>query len=1090
MAGAFLHSHGAETLLFLCLFLGGGEFMASKRIQGITVEIGGDASKLSAALKDVDKSLSTTQSNLRDVNKLLKLDPGNTELLAQKHRLLGDAIKETKERLETLKTAATQANEALAKGEISQSQCDALQREIIETEEKLKSLEKQADQSSVAIQKIGQAGTHLQSLGDSISGVGSKLMPLSGTVTALGITAVKTAADFDSAMSQVAAVSGATGDDLEALREKAREMGEKTKFSATEAAEAMNYMAMAGWKTSDMLSGIEGIMNLAAASGEDLATTSDIVTDALTAFGLTAADSGHFADILAAASSNANTNVSMMGETFKYCAPIAGALGFSAEDTAEAIGLMANAGIKSSQAGTALRTIMNNLAGEVKFSGAAFGEMTIQTTNADGSMRSLNDILSDCRGAFSKMSESEQAANAEMLVGKNAMSAFLAVMNAAPSDIDKLNTAINNCDGSAEDMAATMQDNLQGQLTILMSQLQELAISFGEMLMPVIREVVTWIQGLVDKLNSMDEGTRNVILKVGLFVAALGPVLIVVGKVISAVGTILTIVPKVASAIGAVRTAFTALSAVFAANPIGLVIAAVAALIAIFVTLWNNCEGFREFWINLWQGIKDFFVGIWEGISSVVSSVTEFIKNNWQSLFLFLVNPVAGFFKLLWDNCESFREFWLNLWEGIKNVCSSAWSGICSFASSAWSGITESVSSAWSNIKSDVSSAASSVENFVRDSWTSIKSGTLEAWANVKQGIGSAWESIKSGTGEALSHIRSSVSEGWQSLKQNTSEAWNSMKENISNTWSSIKEGVSLAASSVKETVSQAWAATKENTARLWSETKDTVVTISSSIKDAVSNFSEGVKNLASSLWESMKGTFQSGLEFIRDLTSNKLTELVSSAKNHFGNMVSDTRNRLEELKNGFSQAFSNIVSGVGSAVGNIRNSLSGIFDAVKNVFSNIVSNAFSWGKDIIGNLISGITSKIGSLVDSVKNVASTIWDYLHFSEPDKGPLSDFHTYMPDMIDLLGKGIEGSLHRLTGPMTDLSNMLVPSNSMGSMEMETGTGQAANNTKMDAMSDAILKYLPRIAGTKIVLDTGVLVGELSDGLNRQLGRAYL
>jgi len=194
----------------------------------------------------------------------------------------------------------------------------------------------------------------------------------------LGTVAVKTAADFDTAMSQVGAVSGATGKDLDALRDKAREMGSKTKFSASEAAEAMNYMAMAGWKTSDMLSGIEGIMNLAAASGEDLASTSDIVTDALIAFGLTAADSGHFADILAAASSNANTNVSMMGETFKYCAPIAGALGFSAEDTAEAIGLMGNAGIKSTQAGTALRTIMSNLSGEVKICGskeAADGEM-------------------------------------------------------------------------------------------------------------------------------------------------------------------------------------------------------------------------------------------------------------------------------------------------------------------------------------------------------------------------------------------------------------------------------------------------------------------------------------------------------------------------------------------------------------------------------------------------------------------------------------------------------------------------------------------------------------------------------------------
>ena len=400
------------------------------RIQGITVEIGGDTTKLQTALKGVNTEIRNTQSQLKDVDKLLKLDPGNMELLAQKHRLLGDAVKETKEKLETLKTAAEQANTALANGEITQSQYDGLQREIAETEAKLKSLEEQANQSATALQKISATGEKLQSVGNTISGVGTKLLPVTGAVAAAGTAAVKTAADFESGMSKVAAISGATGSDLDALSDTAREMGAKTKFSASEAASAMEYMAMAGWKTEDMLGGIEGVMNLAAASGEDLATTSDIVTDALTAFGLTASDSGHFADVLAAASSNANTNVSMMGETFKYCAPIAGSLGFSVEDTAEAIGLMANAGIKSTQAGTSLRTIMTNLSSDFTIAGQNIGEVTIATTNADGSMRSLSDILADCRAAFAGLTESEQAAAAESLVGKNAMSGFLSLMNA------------------------------------------------------------------------------------------------------------------------------------------------------------------------------------------------------------------------------------------------------------------------------------------------------------------------------------------------------------------------------------------------------------------------------------------------------------------------------------------------------------------------------------------------------------------------------------------------------------------------------------------------------------------------------------
>jgi len=650
------------------------------RIQGITVEIGGDTTKLQTALKGVNTEIRNTQSQLKDVDKLLKLDPGNTELLAQKHRLLGDAVKETKEKLETLKTAAEQAEEALKNGTITQEQYDGLQREIAETEAKLKSLEEQANQSVTALQSIAAKGEKLKTVGDNITSVGQRFLPVTGVVVGLGTAAVKAAADFDSAMSKVAAVSGATGSDLEDLRDKAREMGAKTKFSATEAAEAMNYMAMAGWKTEDMLSGIEGVMNLAAASGEDLATTSDIVTDALTAFGLTAADSGHFADILAAASSNANTNVSMMGETFKYCAPIAGALGFSAEDTAEAIGLMANAGIKGSQAGTALRTIMNNLTGDIQLSGQALGDVTIQTTNADGSMRDLSDILADCRGAFSQLTESEQAQAAEALVGKNAMSGFLALMNAGEADINKLSSAINNCDGTAANMAETMQDNLAGQLQILKSQLEELAISIGELLMPSIRAIVGWIQKVVDWLNSLDEGTKKTIVTIALVAAAIGPVLIVVGKVISAVGTIMTIVPKLAAALNVVKGAFAALNTTMLANPIFLIIAAIAALVAAFIYLWNNCEEFRQFWIDLWENIKEIAVAVWNALKNFFTKAWEAIKTTAETVW------------------NAIKEFFTGLWEGIKGVFTTVVNAISTFLSNAWNGIKNTVTTVWNAI--------------------------------------------------------------------------------------------------------------------------------------------------------------------------------------------------------------------------------------------------------------------------------------------------------------------------------------------------------------------------------------------------------
>ena len=780
------------------------------RIQGITVEIGGDTTKLQTALKGVNTEIRNTQSQLRDVDKLLKLDPGNTELLAQKHRLLGDAVKETKEKLETLKTAAEQAEQALKDGTITQDQYDGLQREIAETEAKLKSLEEQARQSGTALQEIAAKGEKLKTVGDNVTNVGKKFMPVTLGVVGLGTAAVKTAADFDSAMSKVAAVSGATGSDLEALRDKAREMGEKTKFSASEAAEAMNYMAMAGWKTEDMLSGIEGVMNLAAASGEDLATTSDIVTDALTAFGLSAKDSGHFADILASASSNANTNVSMMGETFKYCAPIAGALGFSAEDTAEAIGLMANAGIKGSQAGTSLRTIMNNLSGDVKICGSSIGEVTVATTNADGSMRDLSDILADCRTAFSGLSESEKAAAAESLVGKNAMSGFLALMNAGEADINKLSSAIDNCDGTAASMAETMNDNLAGQLQILKSQLEELAISFGELLMPAIRTIVGWIQKFVDWLNSMDEGTRKVIVTIALVAAAIGPILIIVGKVISAVGTIMTLVPKLAGVINAAKGVFAAFNAVCAANPYVLIIAAIVALVAAFIYLWNNCEEFRQFWIDLWENIKEIAIAVWEALKAFFKAAWEAIKTTATTVW------------------NAIKDFFSGLWEGIKNIFTTVVNAISTFLTTAWNTIKNTVTTVWNAIKT-----------FFTTVWNGIKSVITTVVNAISTFLSTAWNGIKTAITTVLNAIKTAVSTVWNGIKNTITTIVNGIKNTVTTAWNNIKSAVSNAANTIKTGVTNAF--------------------------NAMLN---GIKNICGNIYGAVKGGFDKAIGFIKGLAS------------------------------------------------------------------------------------------------------------------------------------------------------------------------------------------------------------------------------
>ena len=780
------------------------------RIKGITVEIGGDTTGLDKALKGVNSTIKTTQSSLKDVNKLLKLDPANTNLVTQKQKLLKDAVNATKEKLEALKTAQEQARQQLEDGTLGQDKYDVLQREIIETEEELRRLQQEAETTSSVLSKIDEAGKKIEKVGDTITGAGKAVMPVSTTVAGLGAVSIKTSADFDSAMSQVAAVSGAVGEDFDALREKAREMGARTKFSASEAADAMNYMAMAGWKTEDMLSGIEGIMNLAAASGEDLATTSDIVTDALTAFDLTAKDSGHFADLLAAASSNANTNVSMMGETFKYCAPIAGALGYTAEDTAEAIGLMANAGIKSSQAGTSLRTIMTRLQGELELSGEALGDVTIQTANADGSMREFSDIIANCRSAFSRMTESEKAAAAETLVGKNAMSGFLALMNAAPGDIEKLESAISACSdevdgysGAAEKMAAVMQDNLNGQITILKSQLQELAISFGDALMPAVRKVVTAVQGFVDKLNGMSESQRNTILRIGMLVAALGPFLVILGTCISKVGIAMQGFVKLAGTFGklkvAVGNAHGVLGKIGAvlggvSAPVLAVAAMIAVLVAAFLRLWRTNEGFRDAIIGTWNKIHStistFVEGIKERLNALgfsFSDIAAFIRTVWDGLCQFLGPVFIGAFNAIAANLEMI----LGVITGILDVFSGLFTGNWELV---WQGVDEIFSAIWNGITGTFTNVTNTMKNVLNVFLSFFGTNITNVMNTVKAVVVSV-----------LSYIRSFFSNAWSSIRSTTSSVWNSIKNAIVRPIESARDAVRNAINRIKGFMDFEW---------------------------------------------------------------------------------------------------------------------------------------------------------------------------------------------------------------------------------------------------------------------------------------------
>ena len=489
----------------------------------------------------------------------------------------------------------------------AQVQLNSTNREISDNEKYLAEAKASADGTASSIdeygKKVKKAGEDTEDANRSIDKMSDGIEALAGVLAAAGVDAafdkirdalescVSAFQDFQYAMSGVAAIANASTSELGALTAKAQEIGATTLFTASQAAEALQYMALAGWNAEEMLAGIDGVINLAAASGENLGTVSDIVTDALTAFGLSASDAGHFVDVLAQASANSNTTVTMLGEAFKYAAPVAGALGYSVEDVAVATGLMADNGIKGSMAGTAMRTMFTSLNGTIELTGRSFGTIQYSAQNADGTMKSFSETINDLRGYFSQMTDTERVSNAQAIAGQRAYAGLLAVLNATEQDYNSLTAAINDCTGAAERMRDVRMDNLQGDVFILQSAVDGLKTEIGSQLEPSLRtltqaetDAVDWAHRFVDEHEGMVEVVTILVTVSGVFAVSL------VGLSVAA---------------GVVTKAMAALNAVMMANPWILAAAAVAALVTALAAVTIQAQNAESPIRDVQNAVKD-----------------------------------------------------------------------------------------------------------------------------------------------------------------------------------------------------------------------------------------------------------------------------------------------------------------------------------------------------------------------------------------------------------------------------------------------------------------------------------------------------
>lgn len=473
------------------------------------------------------------------------------------------------------------------------------------SKETLKAMRKMSSEAKAA-------GKSIKSAGDTIANAGSKMTKsVTVPIVGVGVAAVKTAADYESAMSNVQAITGATGDDFKKLTQLGKDLGASTAWSAQECAEAMQYTGMAGWTAQQNIDGLKGILDLASASGTELARTSDIMTDAISAFGYKASDSAKFADVMTKACTSANVSVDTLGESYKYCGAICGTMGYSIDEVTTSLAVMGNMGIKGSQAGTALKNAISNMAAPTKNMKAAMDDLGISITNQDGSMKSWGDVIKNLQGSFKGLSQDQQAAYAKQLFGKESMAGMLAIINTSTKDYNALADSIKNSGGAANDAAQTQLNNLNGQLTLLKSALEGAAITIEDKLLPYIKSAVAWVQKATDWFNGLSDAQVNTIMKIAGVVAAIGPAIMIFGKLTSGIGQAVLTFGKIS---GAIAKAGGVLGLI--TSPAGIVIGVLAGVAAAAFLIIKN-----------WDKVKPAVMKVKDAFTSVMPSIKQTIAN-------------------------------------------------------------------------------------------------------------------------------------------------------------------------------------------------------------------------------------------------------------------------------------------------------------------------------------------------------------------------------------------------------------------------------------------------------------------------------
>lgn len=976
------------------------------------------------------------------------------------------------------------------------------------------------DEANQAIDDtVGKAKTSESSLSSTFKKVGTAVAAAFSAqkIIDFGVQSVNTLQGFEDSMLKVQSLSGATADQYQQLSDAALHYGSTTAWTSQNVADAMGYMALAGFDTNEILSATPGVLSLASASGEDLATVSDILTDAMTGFGDSASDATRYADVLATTQAKSNTTVGMLGEAFTYVSSLAGTYSYSLEDVSTALGVMANAGVKGSMAGTSLSSVITRLGTNTSGARDAIEALGVQFYNTDGTARPLGDVIVDLCDATANMTTEQKASLASTVAGAEAQKGLLAILNQGSSAYTDLNQKLKESSGNADEMAGTLESGLGGAIRSLSSAWEGFKIKLAQKFEVPLSDLIHKFANFI---------TDSAIPALDNFVSAITPVvtaLVNFGKwmregsagaellkfVIITVTTAFTawqtaaaaqsVWSKLVKGIGAAKTAFTALGTAMAANSFGAAIVIIMGVVTALVYLWNTSDGFRNGVIAIWEAIKTAFTTAFEvistGIQNFIASVQEFIGNLKQGIQ---------------DKLDEIHQGWDNAWNAIQTTAQTVFDGISQTVSNFVAGVQgffqslyEGAQAAWDTICNVVQVGILFVQELLNAAVEILMIPWNFIWTNFGEAITSAWEGFKQIISNALDTISSTIQNIWNAIVAFLTPILQGIADTFTSIWNSILTAVQTATNTISNVLQTVWNAIVGFLTPILQGIRDTFTNSWNAIQNTVKTIVTAIQTFLQITWNTITSLIRTAMNTIHNVIQtvwNTIKSVVQSVLNTIQSIVSSVWNTVKGVT-------TSVWNGISSAVSNAINTVKNVISGGLNAAHSTVSNIFNSIRNTISNIMNGAANVVSGAISRIKGFFNFSWSLPHLAMPHPYISGSFSLNPPSVpsfgINWYAKGgilTEPTLFSLN-PKTGRASVggeagdeaVAPIDTLLTY-IRTAVGEQNGDLagKLDALIELLQQYFSTMLDNMqrgIVLDSGALVGELAPAMDEALGEIY-